>query len=150
MVVAATQVTAVVVAAVVLTVAHRVSLMVIARRALTVTRLPVLTRIHAPRRIHAPKLRPAPTSRQARTLVALNNHHAHPMVATTVATTMIAHHALAATLVTAATLVAVKTVVHRLLIVAVRTRASALRALIQGHVRTKAAKSVVQIGRAHV
>ena len=146
MVVAVTRVT-VVVAAVVLIVVHRVSLMATALRVLMATLLPVLMRIHVPTRIHAPKRRHALTSRQVLTLVAQTNPHAHPMVATTVATTMIAHHALVATLgilaTAAATLAVVKIVVHRLLIVAVRTRASALRALIQGHVRTKAAKSVV-------
>ena len=60
---------------------------------------------------------------------------------------MIAHHVRVATraiLVTAAaTSVVVKTVVHHLLIAVVRTHASVLHALIQPHVRTKAAKSVV-------
>ena len=138
MVVAATQVT-VVVAAVVLTVEHRVSLMVIALRVHMVTLRPV------PMRIHALKRHPDSKLRQALTPVVRSNLRARPLVATTVATTMIAHHALAVTLVTVATLVALKTVVQLSLIAVVRIRASVLHALIQPHVRTKAVKSVVHL-----
>ena len=145
MVVVATQVTAAV-AVVVLTVAHRGSPMVIARRVLTVTLLPVRMRTHAQRRIRAPRRHHAPTSRQVPTLVVQTNPHAHPIVATTVATTMIAHRAPVATLAilvtAAATLAVVKTVVHHLLSVVVRIHALVLHALMQPHVRTKAVKSV--------
>ena len=147
MVVAVTQVTAAVVAAVVLTVEHRVSPMVIARRVLTVTLRLALMRTHAQRRIHAPKRLLVLKLHQALTLVVQTNPHAHPIVATTVATTMIAHRAPVATLAilvtAAATLAAVKIVVQRLLSAVVRIRASALRVLMPPHVRTKPAKSVV-------
>ena len=142
MVVVATQVTAVV-AAVVLTVVRRVSLMVIALRVLTVTLRLALMRTRAPKRIHAPKLRPALTSHLALAQVVRSNRRVHPTVATTAVTTMIAHHAPVVTPVTAATLAVVKTVVHHLLIVVVRIHALVLHALMQPHVRTKAAKSVV-------
>ena len=134
MAVAATQVTAVV--AVVLIAVRRVSLMVIALRVhRTVTR-------------PAQKPRRALTSRQALTPVALSSQHVHPMVVTTAAITMIAHHAQAVTPVTVAVLkvealAAVKIVVQRLLIVVVRTHASALRVLNSRHVRMKAVKNVV-------
>ena len=130
MAVAATRVTAVVVA-VVLTVARRVSLMVIALRVLTVTRLPV------PKRHHALRLL------RAHTQAAPSNRHAHLMVATTAATTMIALLAQVAMPATAATLVAVKTVVPRLLIVVVRIHALVLRAVTLHHARMKVVKSVV-------
>lgn len=141
-----TQVTAAV-AAVVLTVVRRVSLMVIALRALTATLLPVRMRIHAP------------TRHQAHTQVVPSNRHVHLMVATMAATTMIAHHAQVATPVTtvAATLAAVKTVVQRLLIVVVRIRVSVHHVLMRihapkrlhapkrRHVPTRAVKSVVHL-----
>lgn len=142
--VAATQVTAVAdtaetVAAVVLIAVHRVSLMVTALRVhRTVTR-PALKRIYAPKRHHAL------TSRQARTAVAQSNRHVHPMVATTAATTMIAHRAPVVTPVTVATLAAVKIVVQRLLIVVVRIHASVLHVLMQLRARTKVVKSVVPL-----
>ena len=150
----ATRVTAVAVmvatvAAVVLIVVHRVSLMATALRVLMATLLPVRMRIHVPKRIHAPKLRPAPTSRQAPTVVVLSNRHVHPMVAKPAVTTMIARRVQVATLAilvtAAATLAAVKTVVQRLLIVVALTRASVLRALMQLHVRMKDVKSVVHL-----
>lgn len=112
-----TQVTAVAVA-VVLTVVRRVSLMAIVLHVRMATLLPVLMRIHAPKR------------HQARTQVALSNLHVQLMVATTVATTMIALHVLAVTQGTtvAATLVAAKTVVQHLLIVVALIRVSVLHA----------------------
>ena len=138
-----TQVTAVVVA-VALTVARRVSLMVIALRVLTVTPLHALKQLRVSRQ------------RQALTPVVQSNPRAHPMVATTAATTMIAHRAavatpaaeatpvtVVATAATAATLVAVKIVVLRSLIAVGRIHASVLRALIRRHVHTKAVRSVV-------
>ena len=145
MVVAATRATAAV-AAVVLIVVRRVSLMAIALRVLTVTLRRVLMRILlVPKRIHGPK------RRQAHTQVALSNRHGHLMVATTAVTTTIAHRALAVTPVTmvAATSVVVKTAVQRLLIAVVRTRVSVLHALTRIHVPTrrpvptKVVKSVV-------
>lgn len=133
--VVATQATVVVVVS---TVVHRVSLMAIALRVLTVTLLPVLMRIHVPKRHHALKLR------QARSQVALSNPHVHLMVATTAATAMIAPHVLAVTPAMVATLVAVKTVVQRLLIVVVRTRAFPLRAPSRQHAPTRVAKSAAR------
>ena len=137
MVVAATRVTAV--AAVVLTVERRVSLMVIALSALMATPRHAPTQHQVSKRIRVPK------RRQARTQVALSNRRVHLMVATTAVTTMIAPRVLAVMLVTtvAATLVAVKIVVQRLLIVVVRTRALALRVVTLHHARMKDVKSVV-------
>lgn len=145
MAVGVTQVTAVV-AAVALTAAHLVSLMAIALRVLMVTLLPVLMPIHAPKR------------HQALTQAARSNPHVHPMVETMAATTMIALHGLAVTLVItlAATLVVAKNVVQRLLIVVVRIRALTPHALMRIRaptrlhsprrhpVPTRAAKSVAR------
>jgi len=127
------------VAAVVLTVVHRVSLTAIVRRVRMVTLRHVLMRIRAPKRQPVSKLH------QARTRVAQSNQLVHPMVATTAVTTMIAHHAPVVTLATAATLAAVKIAVQRLLIVVVRIHASALRALMRLPVRTKAVKSAARL-----
>ena len=146
MAVGVTQVTAVV-AAVALTAAHLVSLMAIALRVLMVTLLPVLMPIHAPKR------------HQALTQAARSNPHVHPMVVTMAATTMIALHGLAVTLVItlAATLVVAKNVVQRLLIVVVRIRVSVHHVLMRihapkrllapkrGRVPTRAVKSVVHL-----